>query len=135
MEAVMAREPELTVFYDGGCPACSREIALYRRREIAGRVAWVDLWSARSALDAHGIAFEDAMRFLHAVGADGTRHVGVDAFVEIWRRVPGFRAAALVAGLPGARSLAGVAYRAFAVWVRPRLPRRCDVTPHPREET
>lgn len=125
----MAREPELTVFYDGGCPACSREIDLYRRRETAGRVAWVDLWRAGDALHAHGIAFDEAMRFLHAVDADGARHVGVDAFIEIWRRIPGFGAAAFAVGLPGVRTLAGAAYRAFAVWVRPRMPRRCDVLP------
>jgi predicted DCC family thiol-disulfide oxidoreductase YuxK len=126
-------EPELTVFYDGGCPACSREIDLYRRRESAGRVAWVNLWTAREALQARGISFDEAMRFLHALDADGVRHVGVEAFIEIWRRVPGFGAAAFFAGLPGVRTLAGLAYRVFATWVRPRLPRRCALPPSQNE--
>ncbi len=33
----------LMVYYDGQCPVCRREIALYRRLDTAGAVAWRDL--------------------------------------------------------------------------------------------
>lgn len=120
-------ETELTVFYDGDCPACSREIALYRRRERTGRVTWIDLARHPEALARHGVALEDGMRYLHAFGADGRSHVGVDAFIEIWRRVPGCRPLAALVGLPGLRALAQCGYRLFAHYVRPRLRRACPV--------
>ncbi len=127
-------EAELTVFYDGGCPACSREIALYRRRERTGRVAWIDLAREPEALAQHGVALEEGMRYLHAFGADGRRHVGVDAFIEIWRRVPGCRALAALAALPGVHAAARFGYRLFARQVRPRLRRACPLpTSSPKE--
>jgi predicted DCC family thiol-disulfide oxidoreductase YuxK len=103
---------EFTVFYDGGCPACNREIDIYRCRERGGRIDWV------------GLSDGAAMRLLHAIGADGTRHVGIDAFIEIWCRVPGFRPLARIASLPGVRHGAQAAYRLFALRLRPRLRRR-----------
>ncbi|MEC8852758.1 MAG: DCC1-like thiol-disulfide oxidoreductase family protein, partial [Pseudomonadota bacterium] len=41
----------LTIFYDGGCPLCAREIAFYRRRAGAGRLDWIDVaaWGAEDA--------------------------------------------------------------------------------------
>ena len=125
---------ELTVFYDGGCPACSREIALYRRRELTGRVAWIDLAQNPEALTPHGVTLEEGMRYLHAFGVDGQRHAGVDAFIEIWRRVPGCRPLAALVGFPGIRALAQLGYRLFARYLRPRLRRVCPVPgPSPKE--
>ncbi len=31
---------ELTIYYDGICPLCRREIALYRRLCVADRLPW-----------------------------------------------------------------------------------------------
>lgn len=30
-----------TVFFDGGCPMCRREIAHYQRLDAAGRIRWL----------------------------------------------------------------------------------------------
>ena len=35
--------PALTVFYDGSCPLCRREIDFYRRRRGAARIDWLDI--------------------------------------------------------------------------------------------
>lgn len=32
-----------TVYYDGGCPVCSREINFYRHRPGGESLAWVDV--------------------------------------------------------------------------------------------
>ncbi len=33
--------PAFTVYFDGSCPLCRREIALYRRLPQAAQLAWV----------------------------------------------------------------------------------------------
>ena len=54
----------LTIFYDGGCPLCAREIAFYRRRAGAG---------------------------FHVMTADGRVHQGGRAFARLWCALPAFR--------------------------------------------
>ena len=55
----MAPEPAaaaLTVFYDGACPLCRREIAFYRRRRGAARIRWLDISRAPEGEVAPGLS-------------------------------------------------------------------------------
>lgn len=113
---------QLTTFYDGGCPLCSKEIAHYRRIDRAGRVRWVDITTAPEALAAAGLDQATAMRRLHVQDTDGRLLQGVPAFVAIWRQLPGYRR---LAGLVQGLRLTGpldLAYGRFADW---RFRRRC----------
>lgn len=44
------RPMRLSVFYDGDCPLCQREIAFYRRRSGAERIRWIDVASCDEAV-------------------------------------------------------------------------------------
>lgn len=39
----VAKAPACTVYYDGACPLCQREISFYRQRKGAEAVRWVDV--------------------------------------------------------------------------------------------
>jgi predicted DCC family thiol-disulfide oxidoreductase YuxK len=86
----VTNEPQLTVFYNGACPICRREIAHYRRlaQDTGAPLAWCDVASDAEALAAHGIGGDAAVRRLHAVDADGRLLVGIDAFAAVWQRLP-----------------------------------------------
>ena len=45
----MSAEPALTVYYDGACPLCRREIGFYRDCRGAEAVAWVDIAGSAEA--------------------------------------------------------------------------------------
>ena len=114
---------QLTTFFDGGCPLCSREIAHYRRLDRAQRIRWVDITTEPDALAAVGLDQATAMRRLHVQDAAGRLIQGVPAFVAIWRQLPGYRLLArLVTGLKLTTPL-DWAYRRFADW---RFRRRCQ---------
>ncbi len=114
--------PELTAFFDGGCPLCSKEIAHYRRLDRTDRIRWVDITHDAAALDAAGLDTETAMRRLHVQAAGGEMLTGVPAFVALWRRLPRYRLLArLVSGLRLTRPL-DLVYARFADW---RFKRRC----------
>jgi predicted DCC family thiol-disulfide oxidoreductase YuxK len=79
---------DLTTFYDGGCPLCSRETAHYMRLDQTGQIRWVDITQDEDALAAAGLDLPTAMRRLHVQEADGRTQSGVAAFLAIWQRLP-----------------------------------------------
>lgn len=81
----------LTIFYDGGCPLCAREIAFYRRCAGAGRLDWIDVaaWGAEDAVD--GLSKATALARFHVMTADGRFHQGGRAFARLWCALPAFR--------------------------------------------
>lgn len=111
----------ITVFYDGRCGLCRREIAHYRRIAPAGAFDWQDITVDAAPLEALGVCYADGLRRLHVQDAQGRLQVGVDAFLQIWRRLPRWRVLAAVVALPGIRAAAGIAYDAFADWRFNRL--------------
>lgn len=112
-----------TLFYDGACHLCSREIAHYRRcAEADPSVAFVDISAPDFVAAAHGLDARRVHKEMHAKEGDAV-HVGVDAFLAIWRRVPGHRWMHRLATLPGAYWPLKAGYALFAA-VRPYLPRR-----------
>ena len=62
---------QVLLFWDGGCPLCTKEIAYYKRIDSAARVEWVDLDSTPKRLAEYGLSAEDAMRQIHAVDSRG----------------------------------------------------------------
>jgi predicted DCC family thiol-disulfide oxidoreductase YuxK len=112
----------LTVFYDGLCPLCSREISHYRRRIPQGKALFVDITDPDFNASSHGLDLERAHRVMHVkVGVDMC--TGVDAFLAIWEAIPSYRWLARLGRLPGIHAGLRLVYALFA-WVRPWLPRR-----------
>ena len=116
-------EPRLTVFYDGACPLCRREIAFYRRRRGADRVDWVDVSRARSDMVTPGLCRREALARFHVRLANGDLVSGARAFAELWTILPAFRWMGLAARSRPVSALLDVAYSGF-LRVRPLLPRR-----------
>ena len=112
--------PELTVYYDGSCPLCRREIALYQRQRGAERLAWHDV--SAGAPTGPGLSCEAAMRRFHVRDAQGRLHSGAAGFARLWRSLPGWRVLGWVAAAPPIVWLLELAYRGFLP-LRPRLQR------------
>ena len=75
----------------------------------------------------HGLDAAKVHREMHVKVGDEV-HVGVKAFLAIWRRIPGFGWMARLGGLPFVYPFLWLGYAIFAR-VRPFLPRRkadCD---------
>ena len=112
--------PDLTVFYDGSCPLCSREIAVYSRRDTAGRIHWADVSSCFPQALPEGLTRQDALARFHVQRADGALISGAGAFAELWMRTPGFRWFGRIARLPVIHGVLDRTYGIFLDW-RPVL--------------
>lgn len=81
-------QPAPTVYYDGGCPVCSREIAMYRREPGGDAVRWVDVGHCSAADLGAGLSRDAALARLHLRRPDGTLVSGAEAFTTLWRALP-----------------------------------------------
>ena len=111
--------PKSTVYFDGTCSLCRAEIGYYRRNDQDRALCFVDISETRAA-PPEGITQEHAMKRFHVRASDGRVLSGAAAFVEVWNRLPRWRWAARLAGLPGVTPLLEVGYRLFLP-IRPYL--------------
>ena len=112
----MDRYP-LTVFYDGACPICAREIALMRRLDRQQRLAFCDFSSPDYDAAITGLTVPALSAVIHARWADGTVIAGMDVFRAMWETV-GLR---FLAKLSRLSFLDLLAMRAYAWFARNRL--------------
>jgi predicted DCC family thiol-disulfide oxidoreductase YuxK len=110
--------PAVTVWYDGACPLCRREIALMRRLDRRGRIAFVDVASEEGTCP---IDRDALLARFHA--REGTQMLsGAAAFAAMWRAIPLLRPLGLLARHPAMLRLLDRAYASFLRW-RPALQR------------
>jgi predicted DCC family thiol-disulfide oxidoreductase YuxK len=114
--------PPVTLYYDGLCPLCSREIAHYRKKAVGDALRFLDITDPQFDAAEHGLDATRIHRVMHVKVGDELR-VGLDAFIAVWEAIPSYRWLARVARLPGLYGLLTLAYHFFAA-VRPWLPRR-----------
>lgn len=77
-----------TLFFDGACPVCSREVAMYQRQAGAGGVAWVDVSRCDTSALGNDLTREAAMARLHLRQPDGRLVSGAQAFTALWQALP-----------------------------------------------
>jgi len=66
--------PLAIVYFDGGCPICSREISFYQRQSGADQIAWVDLTTCPDSALPNGVSRQAAMARFHVQTAAGLAH-------------------------------------------------------------
>ena len=119
---IMSEKIGFTVFFDGSCPLCVREIGFYQRRQPLAPVAWVDVSQTNPlALDIP-LSQCDAMRRFHIQDETGRLKSGAAAFTALWRRYKGFQTLGWLFSLPLLRHGAEAGYRVFLT-VRPTIQR------------
>ena len=120
--------PLLAVYYDGGCPVCSREIGFYRRQRGADRIRWVNLAQCEDSELGADLSREMAQARLHARRPDDRLISGAQAFAALWQALPAFHLIGRVAALPGLVHGLEWCYRGF-LRVRPLWRREATACP------
>ncbi len=107
----------VTVWFDGACPLCRREIALMRRLDRRRVLQLIDVSDTSTACPLDRATL--LARF-HAQVDDGPLLVGAAAFAAVWRALPGLRPLGVAARWRPVAWLLERAYDAF-LRHRPRL--------------
>jgi ubiquinone biosynthesis monooxygenase Coq7 len=108
-----AQPASCTVYFDGDCPLCRREIAHYRGQPGATSIAWVDAANCDVADLGDDLPREAALARLHVRRADGTLVAGAAAFAAVWSRLPAYRWLAGIAGGRLGLAMMDAAYAGF----------------------
>lgn len=115
----------VTVWYDGGCPLCRREIALMDRLDRGDRIRFIDVAEGREAENSCPLDRETLLARFHAreegAGEDGIVS-GAAAFAAMWRAIPLLRPLGLLARNRYLLAVLEVGYRGFLKF-RPALQR------------
>jgi predicted DCC family thiol-disulfide oxidoreductase YuxK len=109
----MSEKPNLpiTVYYDGSCPLCTKEIGLYQRAAGSDAVSWCDVSQSDAQMD--GLSQSQAMARFHVKGADGVMQDGAKAFILLWLSLPRWRWLGRIASLPPFPHVLEMLYRGF----------------------
>jgi predicted DCC family thiol-disulfide oxidoreductase YuxK len=89
--AKMANFEKTTVFYDGACPLCQKEISFYKRCRGADNVIWIDVRQSEGDEVAPGLSRDQALDRFHVMNEQGQTVSGGEAFACLWAVLPGFQ--------------------------------------------
>ena len=79
---------KLTVFFDGECPLCKREVDFLQSRNKKKFLEFVDINSFDSNLELnYGITYKQAMERIHALKNDGSFIKDVEVFQEAYQLI------------------------------------------------
>ena len=110
----------LTVFFDGSCPICSKEINFYKMRAGADELSWVDVSDEEIPIPTQTRSREELMARFHVLSSNGVLVSGGAAFAELWASLPAFKIFGKIFKLPILRYLIDVGYDMFLT-LRPKF--------------
>jgi predicted DCC family thiol-disulfide oxidoreductase YuxK len=80
----------ISVYYDGKCGLCSKEINFFKRRTPKHPILWHDIANDPAQLEGTGVSQAEALMFMHVRDAEGVMRTEVDAFIALWRQFSGW---------------------------------------------
>ena len=105
------------VYYNSACPVCKVGVdgqSCRMAEQGVDDVEWIDVHANPAAAQDVGVDIETIREQLHVRHADGSVHVGADAFAVLFKKTSGQRWLGKLLSLPLLRSTWQVIYRLFA---------------------
>lgn len=122
----------ISVYYDGLCPLCSREIAHYRTQKGQENFYFIDITAPEFKAEEEGLDPYQIHKVMHVRNSEGHIKTGLDAFITIWENLPQYFWLGELAKKSYLKPLLNLFYNIFAKF-RPYLPRNsraCMTSPY-----
>ena len=133
-QRITANRDPLAIYFNQACSICRTEVTHYKK--IADREAlpmrFSDINQNPHALEKYGLQAMDIRRRFYVMDGEGQVYGGMDAFIRLWMRTPGFRWLGRLAQWPMINGLAHILYEDVTVpwlWRRnqPKDPGNCTI--------
>jgi predicted DCC family thiol-disulfide oxidoreductase YuxK len=115
---------QLTLLFDGKCVLCHKEIEHYLKLDEQKLIKPVDISISSFKASDYGLEDSAVNLHMHAIDEDNNVHIGVDSFIEIWKRIPKYRFLIPIFENRILRPAINGGYNIFAKYIRPKLPKR-----------
>jgi predicted DCC family thiol-disulfide oxidoreductase YuxK len=109
----------VSVFFDGSCPMCQREVRMYQKISSSTPITWIDV-SSDLKENTTGRSCAELMSRFHVQKADGVVLSGARAFVALWLLFPSWRWLGRLGSLPLMPTILELSYRGFLL-IRPGI--------------
>ena len=112
-----------TVYYDGACHLCSREMKHYKKKDKEKKLLFVDITGKDFDAKKEGLDPKRVNERMHVRDEKGNLKEGVDAFASIWKTLENNKILIFLVKTEPFRFFAKVLYALFAK-IRTYLPKK-----------
>lgn len=106
-------DPKVTLYYDGDCPLCEREISILRSITPPKKVLYEDISENTYNSEKHGKSCSVLMAEIHAKDEHGNWLIGMDAFRAVYAHTP-YKNLLMLTKLPIVKNVFDFGYSVFA---------------------
>ena len=125
-----AAQSKISLYYDGLCHLCSREINHYRKMAGSEKIRFVDITALDFRAESENLDPTEIHKVIHVRDRQGQIHKGVDAFICIWSELTALKKFVSMTRFGLVYWALNAAYSIFA-HLRPMLPRKsCEASPY-----
>lgn len=115
---------KLRILYDGRCHLCYREIQHYLKKDKNQLIDAIDISSNDFDPSSYNLSFDEVNLHLHTIDSQNNIYKGIDAFIQIWSRLPMYHYIIPIFSNKILRPLWDLQYEVFAKYIRQNLPKR-----------
>lgn len=126
------QSPALTVYFDGLCLLCSKEINHYKKEPGANQIRFVDIAAPDFNAQAEQVDPYLVHKVMHVKDSAGTLITKANAFLAIWKVLPRYQKFAVIGEKKIPKLFLDLGYELF-FRVRPYLPKAkqsCETSPY-----
>jgi len=115
---------KLTILYDGKCFLCENRVKHFLKLDKANMLIGQDYTQPDFDVSVYHLKMPDIDIYMHSIDSVGNVYQGIDTLIEIFRRIPKYKILSSLLQLAPIKIIAKSIYHIFAVYIRPRLPKR-----------
>ena len=104
----------ISIFYDGQCGLCTKEINYYKKIAPKNTFIFYDIINNVERIEKLGFNLQEGLLYLHVVNHDNKIKIGAEAFITIWENLKYWRLFAKIIASPPILFLAKIIYKRFS---------------------
>ena len=108
------KDEELEVYFNSACPVCRAGINAQKDKTTDCSVNWNDIHTDKHYAKEADPNIDVVRKYLHVIDSNGQKHIGIDAFIQLWKYSPREQWKAKLFALPIVKQFAKAAYLVFA---------------------